>query len=305
MTLKEILSTSQLDWEVEKVPLFSQRPELHFDPHSTWFESGYYGIRRTDNMQILGVCTKQYQETQNEQIVERAMQIAEAVNGDYTFHKALALNGGKKIFVQLKIENSGGEYDKYIFVVDSNDGSIGLSYGISNTVLSCANQLFLFASKGKSVKHTKSIDIKADEIALDLQAQLIDIDNKIIDLKHTSASDFMIRKIVKTVMKLPVTIDERLYHDGDIVSKKTKNRVDKLLDCIAKETTEKGDTLWGLLNGVTYYTNHEIKNMDRDPSGIEKLLFSNANKMNQIAWNCVTKKGGVFDAMENKYNDGI
>ena len=27
--------------------------------------------------------------------------------------------------------------------------------------------------------------------------------------------------------------------------------------------------------------------MDRDPDGIEKLLFSNANKMNQIAWNYV------------------
>jgi len=27
--------------------------------------------------------------------------------------------------------------------------------------------------------------------------------------------------------------------------------------------------------------------------------------MNQIAWDCVTRKGGVFEAMENKYNDGI
>ena len=104
MTLKEILSASQLDWEVEKVPLFSQCPESHFNMHGMWSESGYYGIRRKDNLEILGVCTKQYQETQNEQIVERAMQIAEAVDGDYTFHKALALNGGKKIFVQFKVD---------------------------------------------------------------------------------------------------------------------------------------------------------------------------------------------------------
>ena len=289
MTLKEILSASQLDWEVEKVPLFSQCPESHFDMHGNWSESGYYGIRRKDNLEILGVCTKQYQETQNEQIVERALQVAESVNGEYEFHKALALNGGKKIFVQFKIPDSclDKDYNRYIFVVDSNDGSIGLSYGISNTVLSCSNQLYLFASKGKTVKHTKSINIKADEIANDIKRQLIDTDQSIYYLKNQSISDQAVRNIVKKTMKLPVHINEASYDDNNIVSKKTKNKVDKLLDCIAKETTEKGDTLWGLLNGVTYYTNHEVKNMERDPNGIEKLLFSNANKMNQIAWNYV------------------
>ena len=288
MTLKEILSASQLDWEVEKVPLFSQCPESHFNMHGNWSESGYYGIRRKDNLEILGVCTKQYQETQNEQIVERAMQIAEAVSGEYEFHKALALNGGKKIFVQFKLPHSKEDYDRYIFVVDSNDGSIGLSYGVSNTVLSCANQMYLFASKGKTVKHTKSINIDADEIAKNLTKQLVSIDNTIGYLKNDRISDHSVRNIVKNVMKLPVLINDVDYEDDKVVSKKTKNKVDKLLDCIAKETTEKGDTYWGLLNGVTYYTNHEVKNMERDPDGIEKLLFSNANKMNQIAWNYVT-----------------
>ncbi len=287
MTLKEILSASQLDWEVEKVPLFSQCPESHFNMHGNWSESGYYGIRRKDNLEILGVCTKQYQETQNEQIVERAMQIAKAVSSEYEFHKALALNGGKKIFVQFKLPHSKEEYDRYIFVVDSNDGSIGLSYGTSNTVLSCSNQLYLFASKGKSVKHTKGINIKADNIAEDLRSQLVGIDNTIAHLKNQPISDAMVRNIVKNVMKLPAHINEVEYDDDKVVSKKTKNKVDKLLDCIAKETTEKGDTKWGLLNGVTYYTNHVVKNMERDPNGIEKLLFSNANKMNQIAWNYV------------------
>jgi len=286
MTVKEILSASQLDWEVEKVPLYSACPESHFNMHGNWSESGYYGIRRKDNLEILGVCTKQYQETQNEQIIERALQIAKSFD-IYEFHKALALNGGKKIFVQFKIPHSKEEYDRYIFVVDSNDGSIGLSYGISNTVLSCANQLYLFASKGKTVKHTKSINIKADDIARDISGQLIHTDNTIAYLKNVGISDQAVRNIVKDVMKLPVYINEVEYNDNKVVSKKTKNKVDKLLDCIAKETTEKGDTLWGLLNGVTYYTNHEIKNMDRDPDGIEKLLFSNANKMNQIAWNYV------------------
>jgi len=288
MTLKEILSASQLDWEVEKVPLFSQCPVSHFNMHGMWSESGYYGIRRKDNLEVLGVCTKQYQETQNEQIVERAMQIAEAVSGEYEFHKALALNGGKKIFVQFKIPHSIEEYDRYIFVVDSNDGSIGLSYGISNTVLSCANQLYLFASKGKTVKHTKSINIKADEIAEDISTRLIHTDNTISYLKSQLIGDQAVRNIVKNVMKLPAHINTVEYNDNKVVSKKTKNKVDKLLECIAKETTEKGDTMWGLLNGVTYYTNHEIKNMERDPNGIEKLLFSNANKINQIAWNYVT-----------------
>ena len=285
MTVKEILSASQLDWEVEKVPL------VHESNNSMFMDSGYYGIRRKDNQEILGVCTKQYQETQNEQMIERAMQIADQVNFDYKFSKAFAVNGGRKIFAEFEVpttriaESTG--YKKYIYVVDSNDGSIGLSYGISNTVLSCANQLYLFASKGNTVKHTKNININADEIAGRLHEKLMDFDHAIDYSKNRSIDDSTVRELVRRVMKLPVYIHSEEYNDDKIVSKKTKNKVDKLLDCIAKETTEKGDTGWGLLNGVTYYTNHVLQNKERDPHGIEKLLFSNANKINKIAWDYV------------------
>jgi len=285
MTVKEILSASQLDWEVEKVPL------VHESNNSMFMDSGYYGIRRKDNQEILGVCTKQYQETQNEQMIERAMQIADQVNFDYKFSKAFAVNGGRKIFAEFEVpttriaESTG--YKKYIYVVDSNDGSIGLSYGISNTVLSCANQLYLFASKGNTVKHTKNININADEIAGRLHEKLMDFDRAIDYSKNRSIDDSTVRELVRRVMKLPVYIHSEEYNDDKIVSKKTKNKVDKLLDCIAKETTEKGDTGWGLLNGVTYYTNHVLENKERDPHGIEKLLFSNANKINKIAWDYV------------------
>tara|TARA_Y100001937_G_scaffold71670_1_gene97533 strand:+ start:188 stop:1057 length:870 start_codon:yes stop_codon:yes gene_type:complete len=285
MTVKEILSASQLDWEVEKVPL------VHESNNSMFMDSGYYGIRRKDNQEILGVCTKQYQETQNEQMIERAMQIADQVNFDYKFSKAFAVNGGRKIFAEFEVpttriaESTG--YKKYIYVVDSNDGSIGLSYGISNTVLSCANQLYLFASKGNTVKHTKNININADEIAGRLHEKLMDFDRAIDYSKNRSIDDSTVRELVRRVMKLPVYIHSEEYNDDKIVSKKTKNKVDKLLDCIAKETTEKGDTGWGLLNGVTYYTNHVLQNKERDPHGIEKLLFSNANKINKIAWDYV------------------
>ena len=285
MTVKEILSASQLDWEVEKVPL------VHESNNSMFMDSGYYGIRRKDNQEILGVCTKQYQETQNEQMIERAMQIADQVNFDYKFSKAFAVNGGRKIFAEFEVpttriaESTG--YKKYIYVVDSNDGSIGLSYGISNTVLSCANQLYLFASKGNTVKHTKNININADEIAGRLHEKLMDFDRAIDYSKNRSIDDSTVRELVRRVMKLPVYIHSEEYNDDKIVSKKTKNKVDKLLDCIAKETSEKGDTGWGLLNGVTYYTNHVLQNKERDPHGIEKLLFSNANKINKIAWDYV------------------
>ena len=291
MTVKEILSASQLDWEVEKVPLYSQCPESHFNMHGNWSESGYYGIRRKDNLEILGVCTKQYQETQNEQMIERAMQIADQVNFDCKFSKAFAVNGGRKIFAEFEVpitniaETTG--YKNYIYVVDSNDGSIGLSYGISNTVLSCANQLYLFASKGNTVKHTKNININADEIAGRLHQKLMNFDQAVAYVKNRHIDDGLVRDFVRRVMKLPVHIHSEEYNDDKIVSKKTKNKVDKLLDCIAKETTEKGDTGWGLLNGVTYYTNHVLQNKERDPHGIEKLLFSNANKINKTAWDYV------------------
>ena len=83
--------------------------------------------------------------------------------------KAGSLHGGRKTFVQLEIEGYSlvgtEKIKRYVTVIDSNDGSTGLSIGIGELVLSCQNQFFKFYKNGQSkYRHTASLTQRIKEI---------------------------------------------------------------------------------------------------------------------------------------------
>ena len=47
-----------------------------------------------------------------------------------------------------------------ITIIDSNDGSSGLSVGVGDLTMSCSNQFFQFYKKGMKFRHTASIEDK-------------------------------------------------------------------------------------------------------------------------------------------------
>jgi hypothetical protein len=67
------------------------------------------------------------------------------------------------------------------------------------------------------------------------------------------------------------------------VSTRKKNQISDFEKALERETSEKGGTLWGLFNAVTYYTNHMEKSDDHH------LMFGGGYKKNLTAFNIIEK----------------
>ena len=67
-------------------------------------------------------------------------------------------------------------------------------------------------------------------------------------------------------------------------STRKKNQIEGFGKALSHEFEAKGNTLWGLFNGVTYYTNH-IEN-----KGIDNLMTGSGYKKNLIAFKTIEKE---------------
>jgi hypothetical protein len=95
-----------------------------------------------------------------------------------------------------------------------------------------------------------------------------------------------------TEVKLDPTILERVMSNIFNVDMKDKqsevstrkiNQITNFEKALAKETSEKGSTLWGLFNSVTYYTNH----LEKSKADEHHLMFGSGYKKNLKAFNII------------------
>ena len=68
------------------------------------------------------------------------------------------------------------------------------------------------------------------------------------------------------------------------ISSQKQNQKDALRNAIVGESNDLGDNLWGLFNGVTKYTTHELNGKDR----VFGNVLGNANNINQRAYQFCT-----------------
>ena len=80
-----------------------------------------------------------------------------------------------------------------------------------------------------------------------------------------------------------------LNEDKKDVSTRKLNVVKDFKNAIESEMGEKGETLWGLFNGVTYFTNHiEVKNKKLSERK-EHLMLGGGYRKNLITFNEIMK----------------
>ena len=82
--------------------------------------------------------------------------------------------------MQLQIEGDSKVGDdiikRYVTVIDSNDGSTGLSVGIGDFTMSCQNQFFRFYKEGNAkFRHTATLNEKIKSIPTLIETALNDL----------------------------------------------------------------------------------------------------------------------------------
>ena len=209
----------------------------------------------------------------------------ERVDGQQlTVQTAGSIQGGKRIFLQLALEGIAKVGDdtvkRFITIIDSNDGSTGLSVGVGNLTMSCMNQFFSFYKNGTRFRHSASLSEKLSELPNEIELAISE-SFRMIEVYKQLASTPTTKKLADQLVKYLVGLD-RLASADEIseLSTRKKNQMDVMHEAIEIEMAQKGNTLWGLHSGITRYTTHSKSAPNRTNGRIESQMLGGNAKMN-------------------------
>lgn len=268
--VNEILVAHNLDFRIEKEQLLS----------ATGKPTPFYGLFNDKTGECINSVKEGYTVSQNDEVVELVLEGMHGF-GELSVSKAGSLNGGRKVFIQLGIEGMsivGSERIKrYVTVIDSNDGSTGLSVGIGELVMSCQNQFFKFYKSGQSkLRHTASLTQRIKELPYLIELALSE-SLKLTETYKQFQSTPVTRKLADEMVKYILGFDKTMSIKTESeLSTRSLNAMESLYNHIEKETNQKGLNLFGLFSGVTSWTTHE-KSAPRRENGREESIMTGTN----------------------------
>lgn len=251
-----ILEEAGLNWSARKETLQTANGLI----------TDHIAVVRDDNNEVLGVHKNGYEVFQNQQMAELIFELSNKTG--LAIHGAGELNGGRKVFIQLKSDDLriGSDMVKgFLTAVNSFDGSTSLGFGHSSITISCQNTFFgAYRSLDNKVKHTKTMTLKVEDI-LRAADNVIDEEKSnfatITRLTETKITENWVDEVLKGLFKTSVA---DLKTAEDKVSTRTKNNISRFNDALAIEMQGKGDNLWGLFSGMTRYTTHMLGDNKED-----------------------------------------
>jgi hypothetical protein len=268
--VNEILVAHNLDFRIEKERLLS----------TTGKETPFFGLFNDKTGECINSVKEGYTVSQNDEVVELVLRGMEGF-GELSVSKAGSLNGGRKVFLQLGIDGMslvGDERIKrYVTIIDSNDGSTGLSVGIGELVMSCQNQFFKFYKNGQSkLRHTASLTQRIKELPYLIEMALAE-SLKLTETYKQFQSTPVTRALADEMVKYLLGFDNNMSIKADAeLSTRSRNAMDSLYNHIEKETNQKGMNMFGLFSGVTSWTTHE-KSAPRRENGREESIMTGTN----------------------------
>ncbi len=281
LNTEQILEQNGLNWNVKKVPLIYTgecQPDAANGLHSTDF----YGIVREDTGEVFTTVKEGYEPTQNHTIIETMQEIAGENNLEIV--KAIPLNGGRKVVIQMKHESNGitiGDEptEQYVYAINGHDGSSSLKFGFMNKVIFCQNQFaWLSGNAFSGYKHTKSIQDKVKELPNIIN--FTDQYDKVADLQmfsNQSATPSLVNDLVDYLANTDALRTTPR-------STRKENMIHDITTCIDIEMGRISHTKWGVFNGITKYTTHMKSSPNREYGQQESKLTGSCSKMNEKAF---------------------
>lgn len=272
-----ILATTGLDFTINKVPMFIGNNE----------PTPYFALVNSKSGNVINSVKDSYTVTQNRDIVAMVLEGIAKFGDQLTVQNGGSLNDGRRVFLQLAIEGhsvvGSDVIKKYVTIIDSNDGSTGLSVGIGDLTMSCQNQFFKFYKSGQSkFRHTATIAQRVKEIpslielALEQSMQTIELYNK---FASTPCTRELAHKMVNYILGFDKT--SLTHTDYANLSTRNENAMEMLYNHIEKEMNQKGNNVWGLHSGVTSWTTHDKSAPRRENGRLESIMTGTNYATNQ------------------------
>ena len=291
--VQKILVENGLDFEIQKVPLFA------FGKDFSTIETSYFGLLKTKSGEVINSVKEGYTISQNAEVVEMVLRGIAPFSDKLDVSFGGALNGGRKVFLQLKIEGKkkvgNDTLTQYVTIIDSNDGSTSLSIGIGDLCMRCQNQFFKFYKAGNAkFRHTATIEQRIKEIPMLIEIALNESLRQ-IELYNKFVSTPVTRSLANQMIKSIIGYDREFTAMDELAKKSTKaiNILDAISTDIETEFNQVGLNAWALLGGITRYTTHTQSVPKRENSRNESLMSGGGYKMNQKALDFVTELVGA------------
>jgi phage/plasmid-like protein (TIGR03299 family) len=269
----DLLQATGLNWTVSKEPLLTAdgKPTQSF------------GLFRSDTQKWLGTVKSRYVPMQNATLAETIVLATSGIG--LKANRGGELRGGQRIYIQTELPEvhiGNSPVKRYITALNSHDGSTAIAFGSTNDVVMCDNTFHRVYSSGDLTRyrHTESAEERIEEAmkrlrqALTSEADMVDAFKRMANIPLTTEIHKKVREAV-LVDGMGFDLDAKL-------STRRTNTMDKLDAAIARELKDEGSTLWGLFNGFTRFTNHELV-----PKKGEKLDFvmgGGGYAINQVAY---------------------
>ena len=269
---QEILKGNGLDFTISKLPLIASNEE------GDQMITPYYGLFNSKTRECINTCKEGYTISQNSDVIEMVLTGMQKFGDELTVSKAGSINGGRRVFVQLEVKGlkkiGKDTMKQFVTVIDSNDGSTGLSVGIGDFQMHCQNQFFKFYKQGNSrFRHTATITQKIQEIPSLIETALNENLRQVRTYERflsTELTKNLADKMVKEVLGY-----DRVYTSLEKFAKMTSRStemMDLLYNDIKTEVDFSGENLFSIFQGVTRYTTHHQKAPKRTNGKDETLI---------------------------------
>lgn len=262
----EILEETGLNWTVHKKPLFGPGGEKT-ESNGLFTSTGEW----------ISTHGNQYRALQNHEMVDLFLSASEGISKTI---RGGSLKKKKLVYLQAKLEDAyvgKSDIKRNLTMMNSFDGSTSIGFGSSSTVVVCSNTFYRAFRDMKKFKHTANakrnieIAIRKFRRALKLEIKMIQNFDRMTEYQPKEA-------LLKSVIGRVLNLD--LDQDTKDVSTRKKNQLRALSKSIDTEYQLEGHTLWGLFNGITRYTNHEVNTKNRK----EYLMSGGGRKANNAAY---------------------
>lgn len=250
----DLLEKTGLNWTVNKLSLYGPEGQ----------RTSSYGIFRNDNSAHLGTVGARYVPYQNYEMAETIIDACSEVGIQAS--KGGMFDSGRKVYLQAALPDvviDRSPLKRFISCINSHDGSGSIAFGSTNTNIVCMNTFHMAYKDGAMTRyrHTTSASERIKQAMVQIK-QTMDGDQRLMDNFSRMADIKLTEGIVASVM-------ERIIHKGfgiapnEEVKTRRKNQLITLSDAMQVEVRDQGETLWGLFNGVTRYTNHVAAPKDK------------------------------------------
>ena len=275
----DVMNKFKLNWNVTKLPLFSNL-ETDILPTNS------FGIFRTDTNEWLGTHGKNYIPLQNFDLINTVLTASQDIQ-DFNLQEVRAgvFLKGRKVFIQLPLrseEIGASKVERWITALNSHDGSTAIAFGSQQTVIICQNTFYRAYRQLNKVRHSLHMNQKLEVMVEDLNASLL-LDKLMTDEFKSWIDKPITTNQVDAVLKSIVSLDDT--QDLEDISTRKSNQIKRINESFETEFATQGENLWGLFNGVTRYTNHNMFPNKSQNSLQESLMLGQAAKINETAFN--------------------